>query len=323
MLHVIIWAYGTSCRLALREKCTLQKAAAQGEMVDDGAVACTTWKAWRKKVDAWRVQQGTLMPGLWTQASSAPDSDISATIAPNTDVSDDEDDLGDDPDDADDQYIDDDPSASSMTVKASTSEEILGLPSDLNADERREYDVELLAEYEYRLCIGQAFDILEEVRQAVQHLAAHVEEKKHAGHTTKDNMRSADISKYSRAHCQRVAKRYNYVYDRMLALRTQPPSTTDPAYHLKRIDLSQDLTIANLKVAREKGDSKQFGSWIWWAFENAMDSTPASAAGKRKKAGDNPKPQAQDTAEDSTTWCAYSRPVRVRLMAPLLINRHT
>lgn len=264
-------------------------------------MACTTWKAWRRKVDVWRVQQNKLMPRLWTQTSSSEDADLAAALA--TQSADGGDNEEDDEDDSD-QYVDNGPS--STTAKASTSEEVLGLPSDLNAAERKEFEVEALAEYELHLRIGQAFDLLEDVRQAVKHLAAYIEEKRHAGHTTKDNTRSSDISKFSRAHCQRVAKRYNHVYDRVLALRTRAPVKSDPDYHLQRINIDKDLTIVNLKVAREKSDSQREGSWIWWAFEDAMESTPASAAGKRKKGGQQVETLAKDPVDNPSSWCTYA-----------------
>lgn len=277
----------------------LKNAAAKGEIVDDEAVACTTWTAWRKKVDLWRVQQNKVMPHLWTQTSSSKETDFAANLATQSGNQ------SDDDDDDDDQYIDEVPS-SSTTAKNTVSNEILGLPSDLNAAERKEFEVEVLAEYELRLRIGQAFDLLDDVRHAVKHLAAYIEDKRHTGHTTKDNMRSNNISKFSRAHCQRVAKRYNYVFDRLVALRTHPPGRCDPDYHLQRINLDKDLTIVNLKVAREKTDSQREGSWIWWAFEDAMESTPASAAGKRKKGGKQAETQPKDPEDNPSSWCTYT-----------------
>lgn len=275
----------------------LKKAATKGEIVDDEAVPCTTWNAWRKKVDLWRVQQNKVMPHLWTQTSLSEETDFAANLATQSgDQSDDDD---------DDQYIDEVPS-SSTTAKNTVSDEILGLPSDLSAAERKEFEVEVLAEYELRLRIGQVFDLLDDVRHAVKHLAAYIEDKRHAGHTTKDNMRSNNISKFSRAHCQHVAKRYNYVFDRLVALHTHPPGRWDPDYHLQRINLDKDLTIVNLKVAREKTDSQREGSWIWWAFEDAMESTPASAAGKRKKGGKQAETQPKDPEDNPSSWCTYT-----------------
>ncbi len=77
-----------------------------------------------------------------------------------------------------------------------------------------------------------------------------------------------------------MARRYNYIYDRLLALRgeTLTIDPSDPASRLRRIDLTKDLKIANLKVAREQGDRHRSGSWIWWVFEEAMD--PAAANDK-------------------------------------------
>ncbi|TFK80947.1 hypothetical protein K466DRAFT_635508 [Polyporus arcularius HHB13444] len=145
-------------------------------------------------------------------------------------------------------------------------DEVLGLPSDFSSDDRKLYQLELLADYEVRLRVGQAFDQLDRVREAVKHLAAYIEEKKENAHSVADNTKSQDVTKFSVSYCQRVARRYNYIYDRLLALRgeTLTIDPSDPASRLRRIDLTKDLKIANLKVAREQGDRHRSGSWIWW-----------------------------------------------------------
>ncbi|RDX54393.1 hypothetical protein OH76DRAFT_1341277, partial [Lentinus brumalis] len=157
---------------------------------------------------------------------------------------------------------------------------ILGLPSDFSQEDRKIYELELLADYEFWLHVGQAFDQLDKVRKAVKHLAAYIEEKKENAHGVANKTKSHDITKFCVSYvsyCQRVAHRYNHIYDWLLALRgeTLTIDRTNPALRLRRIDLKNDLKIANLKVARELGDRQRSGSWIWWAFKKAMD--PAAA----------------------------------------------
>ncbi|KAH9852418.1 hypothetical protein C2E23DRAFT_730482 [Lenzites betulinus] len=188
----------------------------------------------------------------------------------------------------------------SSETRTTSHREVLGLPSDFTATERSSLELEVLAEYELNLRIGQVFDQLEAVRQAVKHLAAYVEQKKELGHTTKDNMRSNDISKFARVHCEQAARRYNYIFDRIKVLQNSASPVLDdpssPASQLCRIDYQSDLTITNLKVAREKGDSRHSGSWIWHAFEAAADSAQAQRRSKRLQAS------AQTDTIDRAQW---------------------
>ena len=73
--------------------------------------------------------------------------------------------------------------------------ELLALPSDFTAKEIETYQIRVLATYELKLRVGLAFDLLREVRQAVQHSAVHLDEKiKHA------NSKTAHLREIGRAH---------------------------------------------------------------------------------------------------------------------------
>ncbi len=153
-----------------------------------------------------------------------------------------------------------------------------------------------MADYEFWLHVGQAFDQLDKVRKAVKHLAAYIEEKKENAHGVANKTKSHDITKFCVSYCQRVAHRYNHIYDWLLALHgeTLTIDRTDPALCLRRIDLKNDLKIVNLKVARELGDRQRSGSWIWWAFKEAMDpaaanENPNAASGRSMKPNDAEK----------------------------------
>ncbi|KAI1782628.1 hypothetical protein LXA43DRAFT_905170 [Ganoderma leucocontextum] len=176
--------------------------------------------------------------------------------------------------DGDSDFDSDDENNQEPHAHASTSsdEEVLGLPSDFNPDERKTYDIELLADYETQLRIGQVFDLLEKICEAVKHLSAFIEEKKEA-HAVADHVRSNDVTKYSVAYCQKLARQYNLNFDRLVTLRGQLSTLgrSHPASRLQRIDLANDLKVANLKKAREQGDHTRSGSWIWSVFEDVMD----------------------------------------------------
>ncbi|KAI1788507.1 hypothetical protein LXA43DRAFT_894466 [Ganoderma leucocontextum] len=182
--------------------------------------------------------------------------------------------------DTDSDSDEDDPDVTTADPSASSSSEVLGLPSDFPTDERNLYGLEILGQYEAKLRIGQAFDYLENLREAVKHLSAFIDEKKENSHAVADNIRSNDVSKYSVAYCQHLAKRYNHVFDRIIALcgDLKKLSRSDPASRLQRINLANDLKITNLKKAREEGDHARSGSWIWAVFEDAMDCVDVDSA---------------------------------------------
>ncbi|RDX41577.1 hypothetical protein OH76DRAFT_1364397 [Lentinus brumalis] len=150
--------------------------------------------------------------------------------------------------------------------ESSSVEEILALPSDFSAQERAEYDLQVLEEYELRLRIGTAFDQLETIRQAVQHRAQYIDDKKkHArGHAA--NAEAEKTIQSATRLVQVLAKRYNKNYARICSLRPKghdASSDNSAGARLKQINLDTDLTIANVAAIRTLGDSKITGSWIW------------------------------------------------------------
>ena len=75
-------------------------------------------------------------------------------------------------DDDDDEDYDEEATPAALQLSSTSADsvatpaEVLGLPSDFTAEERDKYDLKILAEYEVRIRIGQAFDQLEVVRQS-------------------------------------------------------------------------------------------------------------------------------------------------------------
>ncbi len=195
------------------------------------------------------------------------------------------------------------------TPKSPRSREVIGLPSDFSASEIKKFELRLLAQYELKLRIGQAFDQLDIVRQSVKNVAAFVDEKKATAQGARDNMRANTKNKNATSLRDRHARRYNHIYDRIVALRTSlglSSDPSDPGSNLQRIDLVKDLTVANLRVAREQGDSKRSGSWIWSVFEEAMSAaegwkTPhPRRTSPRNNAGASDQPQAEEPQASSS-----------------------
>ena len=262
--------------------------AQHGTLVDENTVVRISWRGWRVRLAKWRLEQAKFMPAIGLSPASQPlpqASDDSPLADGDTDY------------ESDDETDENDPESHAPN-STSSDEEVLGLPSDFSPNERKTYEIELLAEYETKLRIGQAFDQLEKIREAVKHLSAFIEEKKEV-HAVADHVRSNDITKYSVAYSQKLARQYNHNFNRLVALRGQLSTLerSHPASRLQRIDLANDLKIANLKKAREQGDHTQSGSWIWSVFEDVMDCVDAKEAQPSK-------PQASGRAL-YTTWCTY------------------
>lgn len=262
----------------------------------------------------WRLEQAKFMPaigmspGTGSQTGTNP-SHISPRAGEDSDSSDESDS---DNDDNDSQL------ALHASTPASTDDEVLGLPSDFNAEERKLYDIELLGDYETKLRIGQAFDLLEKIREAVKHLSAFIEEKKEA-HAVADHVRSNDITKFSIAYCRKLSQTYNSNFDRLVALRGLPSTFggSHPASRLQRIDFANDLTVTNLKKAREQGDHERSGSWIWTVFEDVMDCVDIQDTSHQLLDANETTAHSNVASEDRalkqvsgrrtlyTTWCTY------------------
>ena len=167
--------------------------------------------------------------------------------------------------------------------------ELLALPSDFTAKEIETYQIRVLATYELKLRVGLAFDLLREVRQAVQHSAVHLDEKiKHANSKTA-HLREQSKIDVSRNLSKREARRYNHNYTRISTLRHLlgiPPSKQHMEANLQVIDLNQDLKMVSLTAGRSKGDGALLAnaSWIWSAFEPPDDQRVQPERKGKKKA---------------------------------------
>lgn len=261
----------------LRLRAEKRKAAKGGELFDEKTFTNVTWPAWWKRADAWRIDQAKYMPLLGVNAAETPAA--KSKDGNNGDNNDDSDD--DDDEDEGDAGLGAKPTSSATPV--ARHDEVLGLPSDFSTEEIMKYDLQLLAAYEARIRVGQAFDQLEVVRRAVMHLAAFVDAKKENAHGRKESMRANITNRYSELVRNDAARKYNAIYDRLVKLRPKAPSSEvsadprDPASYLQRIDIGRgDLMITNMKAAREQGDHHHSGSWIWWAFEDVMSVVEAN-----------------------------------------------
>lgn len=180
-------------------------------------------------------------------------------------------------------------------------EEILGLPSEMSATDVVRFDLTLAASHELKIRIGLAFDLLEEVRQAVRHCSAFLQSKKKNARGTKDQTRAATELRKQQRFANRIAQQYNHNFDRISSLRTtlaQPADPNEIASKLKKIILRTDLKIAALSVPRTRGDSKKSGSWIWGIVD-----TPMVPRNTRKRKREQVEEEAEaDNSGIGTEW---------------------
>lgn len=169
-------------------------------------------------------------------------------------------------------------------------EEILGLPSEMSMDDLKQWDLKLAASYELKIRVGLAFDLLDEVRQAVRHSAAYLESKKKNVRGTKGHLRAGTEIKKQTTFAHRVAQGYNHNLLRISSLRTllsQPANANDIASRLKKINPNMDLNISALSVPRNQGDSKKSGSWIWSIVDTPRIPGARTSRKRKRKGGED------------------------------------
>ncbi|KAH9858372.1 hypothetical protein C2E23DRAFT_719354 [Lenzites betulinus] len=142
----------------------------------------------------------------------------------------------------------------------------LGMPSDYTHEERNDFDIIKLAQYELQMRIGLAFDQLDAVRMAVKHRAAHIEHKRKHARGGKANTAAQGEIKKADMRARVLATRYNDNYVRITSLRPSDYAREDdttPGARLRIITPDHDLAIANMSTPRSLHDSQRSGSWIW------------------------------------------------------------
>lgn len=140
----------------------------------------------------------------------------------------------------------------------SPEEEPLALPSDFSASERRDMGLEALAVFEHRIRLGHAYDLIEAVKQSINHQGAFLVDKRKHARGQKANTRSQRQVSGAAARTRSLANLYNYNRDRLLAL-----SDGEPTDILKRININDDLKSKNWRAPRQQGDSREERAWIW------------------------------------------------------------
>ncbi|GBE87373.1 hypothetical protein SCP_1100480 [Sparassis crispa] len=136
--------------------------------------------------------------------------------------------------------------------------EVLALPSDFSSSERQTFGLEILATFERRIRMGQAYDLLSAIKESLWHQGAFLSDKTKHVQGQKDNTRAQRMIQSVAKHTRSLARRYNHNRQRLIDLRMD-----DDDSPLRTIDLKKDLTIKNIRVAHSLGDSKEVRVWFW------------------------------------------------------------
>ncbi|TFY63889.1 hypothetical protein EVJ58_g2973, partial [Rhodofomes roseus] len=213
----------------LRTNLKKNKRSTSDDDEDGASMAGTkaTRRTLRRELDKWRELQVSLMPEI-----DFPDADGE---------------LDDDDDDDD----DDD------TTTGTPEDEPLALPSDFTATERDDLGLQALATIERRIRVGHAYDLLDGIKQSLNHQGAFLLDKRKHARGQKDNTRSQTQVNAAVARTRAIAGLYNYNRDRLIAL------SCDDSDVLPQLNLDSDLKGKNWNKPRQLGDSRDEASWIW------------------------------------------------------------
>ncbi|KAH9830166.1 uncharacterized protein C8Q71DRAFT_717239 [Rhodofomes roseus] len=164
--------------------------------------------------------------------------------------------------DADD-LTDDDDDDDADGPTGTPEDEPLALPSDFTAAERDDLGLQALAAVERRIRLGHAYDLLDGIKQSLNHQGAFLLDKRKHARGQKDNTRSQTQVNAAVARTRSIAGLYNYNRDRLFAL------SCDESDILPRLNLDTDLKGKNWNKPRQLGDSRDEASWIWTVVGDA------------------------------------------------------
>lgn len=150
-------------------------------------------------------------------------------------------------------------------------EEPLALPSDFNTSEHQTMGLETLALFERQLRVGRAYDLIESIRESLNHRAAFLEDKQKHARGQKENTRAQYIVNNAADHTKSLATIYN-----LNRRRLQQLYNGDMPSELREINMSTDLVNINIHHPRSLGDSRAVQSWIFNVIPPG--STAADAA---------------------------------------------
>ncbi|KAH9928328.1 uncharacterized protein B0H18DRAFT_857014, partial [Fomitopsis serialis] len=137
--------------------------------------------------------------------------------------------------------------------------EPLALPSDFSETEREDLGLQALAIFERSIRVGHAYDLLDAIKQSLNHQGAFLVDKRKHARGQKDNTRSQTQVNAAVGRTRAMAGLYNYNRDRLVALKS------DESDIMSAIDLDKDLKGKNWRSPRQLGDSHAEPSWIWTA----------------------------------------------------------
>ncbi len=137
----------------------------------------------------------------------------------------------------------------------------LPLPSQLTPNQRMRYGVDGLISIEYSLRVGQAHDILAEIRELIigQSYNTRIVCTEFHGQTM--HTRAHDFITRFQLDKLDCMHRYNHIRKRLITLGVSPADSDLP--ELKEVHLA----AKNAVQSRDLGDSMKPDSWLWGALK--------------------------------------------------------
>lgn len=136
-------------------------------------------------------------------------------------------------------------------------EEQLMLPSSFTSEMRKSLGLTRLADVEYRLREGQAYDALQSLRQTIQEYNHNLLNKAHNVHGVKHNTRAETFLRGLTADKHTAAGKYRLARDSMVSLGL----SDDDTYWRPLRDT--ELWGKSVSKKRKLGDGKTRDPWFW------------------------------------------------------------
>jgi hypothetical protein len=134
--------------------------------------------------------------------------------------------------------------------------EILELPSSYNAKDRQQFGLGTLANFEYEVRLGHAYDTIDDIRTAIHVYNATCHEKKTQVFGQQPQTRAWAIVNSLKNDTRKCAKRYQLSYSALLALGLPKDSELKPIR-------DEDLWGKDVTSMTKQGDLKRKEPWYW------------------------------------------------------------
>ncbi len=135
-------------------------------------------------------------------------------------------------------------------------DDTLELPSTYDATHHQQFGLATLAQFEYEIRLGYAYDAIDELRTAIHIYNVSSQEKQSQVHGQRPATRAWGIINGLKNDARECAKRYHLCYEALLALGLSRDSELKPI-------TDGELWGRNMTSMTKQGDSKRKEPWYW------------------------------------------------------------